>query len=167
MSPEANPSTASARVPLPAGPEGSPGAASDSDDWSVEGDDPMVPARDRDGAVGDAAAAARPDGGKGSDRGLPPQVLARRALNDEVDRLLHGVTERLTACFGPGRASQSEAKLRLRVHRSGYVMEPEVAGANDAVRACLVGVVSGLRVTQPLGESVTLERTLRVQRRRP
>ncbi|MBK8480488.1 MAG: hypothetical protein IPL40_04865 [Proteobacteria bacterium] len=78
----------------------------------------------------------------------------------------NGVTERLTACFGPGRSVKAEAKLRLRVHRSGYVMEPEVAGADDALRACLVGVVSGLRVTQPLSDSVTLERTLRVQRRR-
>lgn len=163
MSPQGN-AAGGSRAALRPAPEEVPSAA-DEPSWPTDEAPAVGPP---DGAVGDGgAAAAGLDGRVPVDGGVSPQLLARRAVDDEVDRLLHGLTDRLLGCFGRQAGPRAEARLRIRVHRSGYVMAPEVSGADDAVRACLAGVVSGLRVTQPLADSVTLERTLRTQRRRP
>lgn len=165
MSPQANPTLASSGASSGASPATVAPAPDTADEgaWSGEGDPSASPASASGGRDG-SAPLAPPDGRVAVDGGLPPAVLARRAVEDEVDRLLQGATDRLVRCFEGRSGRSTEAKLRLRVHRSGYVLEPEVDGADQATRACLAGVVEGLRVTQPLGDSLALERTLRLRR---
>ena len=127
----------------------------DEDDW-----------RDEDGDAGPSASTATetPAGSSDDASVEDPALVARAATEAALDRALQGQSDALRRCYVAAGASGGASTIRLRVHRTGYVVSSSVDVADERVRRCVTGVLSRVRVSDMKTDSIEVERTLRFTR---
>ena len=161
ISPRANPG-----APPPSGEQGSKVAPSASD-W--RNPDAGVGLRNKPLPVGKAASpAADAASGDGSGPEDPEQAKqralaeAKKKAEKAVDQALGQVQGSLKACYEKaGIREPRSTSIRFRVHRSGYLMTPDVDEANSAVKTCITAALGRVRVSNLKADSFTVSRTLR------
>lgn len=123
-------------------------------------------ATDASAARPDAAVAAQGSGSVAVDAGQDAESAEARALRqteDAVSSALEGAAGRMKRCYDQARTHSASTTIKLRLHRSGYVMSSIVEGADPVVRKCLSAVFDQLRVRGVQQDSITVERTLRLE----
>jgi len=152
VSPRANPDRASRAREVPRLPAGS-----SDDDWRSEGSSPDSGASQPNGSAAGA-------GDAGED--VDPRAEAQRETIRAFDQALQRMTGKLKSCYERTPGAAGEAKLRLRLHRSGYLISPGVSGVPNAVRSCLQDILKGMRVSGvKTDETITIERSLRISKK--
>lgn len=123
----------------------------------------------------DAAAGVLPDRGSATEQQPPAGTSpaadaaideeaiaaeARRRTEQAVDRSLRAAFGTLQRCYQVTHVPGRRTVLRFRLHRSGYIVNPEVSTGNEQLDACLEGVLDKLRVATVETDSMTIERTI-------
>lgn len=138
------------------------GASIDPDDWR-KADEPED-AGNKEGAP-PATAATDAQAASADDASVPdPKLVARAATEASLDRALGKHSEALRRCYVAAGATGGASTIRLRVHRTGYVVSSKVDVGDEKVRRCITGVLSRVRVSDMKTDSIEVERTLRFTR---
>lgn len=98
--------------------------------------------------------------GDDSERAERAEMEARQRTEAAVDGAIKRAFALFQRCYQTHQGGSTPAVLKFRLHRSGYVVNPEVTTGKDRLDACLRGVLSEVRVTGVETESLTIERTI-------
>ena len=92
----------------------------------------------------------------------------RKALAATEKAVTAAITARvaqLRACYERTSTGSTTVKVRIRVHRQGYVLDTTITGCNDAARNCMSGVLGQMRVSGMQTDTLTVERTFNLRAR--
>jgi hypothetical protein len=89
-------------------------------------------------------------------------LRARQRTEAALDKQLEAAFDQMRRCFAQGglRREITKATLRFRLHRSGYLVNPDVDAGDREVNACLVQVLDQVRVAGVETDSLSIERTV-------
>ena len=86
---------------------------------------------------------------------------ARAETEKAVNTTLSAALPRMKPCFDRHGAASGDVVVRVRVHRSGYVMSSSVSGVSGEVQSCLDGVLRSLKVSNVQTDSISVERVFK------
>ncbi len=92
-------------------------------------------------------------------------ALARAATEKAVSAAIGVRAGQLQRCYESTSTQAASVKVKLRVHRRGYVLDTTITGCNDRARACMAGVLQQMQVSGMQTDSVTVERTFNFRAR--
>lgn len=111
----------------------------------------------------DAKVKAAPAPPAAADDTAAKEAAAARAMaatQQAVTAALRQRMPQLKACYQRTSTGTSALKVKLRVHRQGYILDTTISGANSAADSCMKGVLSNMQVSGVQTDSLTVERTL-------
>ncbi|MCC6749558.1 MAG: hypothetical protein IT371_17975 [Deltaproteobacteria bacterium] len=118
-----------------------------------------------DAGVPDRGASPRSaDAGADGETAEAREARLRAETERSVSAALNGAQPKLKDCYDrSGATTSGAATVRLRVHRSGYVMDADAEGLSDGARSCVTNVLRGLHVPGVQTDSLTVQRTFHFQ----
>jgi hypothetical protein len=114
-----------------------------------------------DAAVTDAGTDGAGTGAAPTDAApdLDPRVIALQQTQQAINRALDAAQQRITACVTLPPGQKLSARVSVRVHRSGHVLEANVSNVPDRVAPCIRNVIQALKVSGMQTDSLTVQRT--------
>lgn len=85
-------------------------------------------------------------------------AMERYVTEKAINQTLNTALPTLRACFQRHRATVGELQIKIRVHRSGHVLEARASGQGSAVNACVEHSLNRLRVSGVKTDTLTVER---------
>ncbi|MCA9667414.1 MAG: hypothetical protein KC503_17560 [Myxococcales bacterium] len=112
-----------------------------------------------------AKQASAQDAGGPSDADVLARKAAEARVADEkaLDSKLNGISGKLGACLRKSGAREKNTDVRIRIHRSGYIMSATASGVSTAVQTCISTALANVRLgglKSP--EGLTVKRTFKL-----